>query len=888
MKTTFKTLLCALCTIAVFSCQKKEADSPVDQASQAGYSKITLSAVSDQTKTTLDGNVIKWAENDALKVYCSDDSAQDFTLVDGVGSSSGTFSGLVPEGANALYAVYPAASYSSVSGTTVKVTVPSEQNGVFGAGNIAVAQVDASTKNMPFKNVNAFIGFTVPADITKVIVSSVDGSNLSGTVSVDCSGSSPVADGVESGASSITTTFPSSEGGTYYVSIAPGVAHAKGLKFEYYKEAAVSGTYYLNKNITAAATAAGSVLDMGEVETGGNYYVTVSGAGNQNGMSWANAMSAEKMWKKLTLAGTDPDTDAAKVAAINGATFHLGKGNYEMPSPYKIEFNESETVSLTFKGDYPAEGGARTDYENRANFTGNNSHAAMIIRGKVNVTFERIGFINGYTENDEDGSGISAALDCYKVGTIALKNCYVKDNTHASNGNFGAGIRITGSEYFSADSVTFARNTSPGAAALSTRDTRSRLESCAFIDNTATASDAGAIYVAGTKGTEIKKSSFENNSSARWGGAICYNRSTNNNLTLWDCTFTGCHSVGGKADSSSPNMGGGAIGTRTGSLGTLEIRGCTFDGCYSSGNGGAVMTQCNGELKINTSNETKAKSLFQNCYASGSNMGGAVTITNGTMNMTVEQASFVGNHAYGGGAICQNNNSSTIYLSECSFDANYSTRWGCVYYASRAKDFYMYNCSVRGSYNTDISDSDVNVSRLAWFYFEVVAGKASIANSSIIGDPRRKESDGTYTTNFSKPLALVCTDSANLKLTNNIIVPETNASYIYSIAGDAGNRAVDIYYNHYGKLTWVTGTPEGGSSDCLSSSIGGLAWEDGCWTWNGNIAGAAPTLATRDDIYNRINGFSSAFTDWVYFNYDQRHIGRGTGSWWPGAYQPAS
>ncbi len=882
MKQIYMALLCVVCATVTLSCQKNDLDISGNNGEgivAGGYSLLTLSAISEETRTTLDGTTVKWADDDQIKVYCSDASVQDFTLVDGAGTANGNFQGLVPDGKTALYAVYPAARYSSVSGTTVKVTIPADQTGVFGAGNIAVAKIDAETHDMAFKNVNAFIGFTVPSDITKVVVSSVDGSSLSGTVSVDCSGGTPVAGAVEDGAPSINVTFPASTGGTYYVSIAPGVAHAKGLKFEYYKDADVSGTYYLNKNIIASATAAGSVLDMGDVETGGNYYVTVSGAGNQNGMSWANAMSAEKMWKKLTLAGTDPDTDAAKVAAINGATFHLGKGNYEMPSPYTIEFNGTETVSLTFKGDYPAEGGARTDYENRANFTGNNAHAAMIIRGNVNVSFERIGFINSYTQDDEDGTGVSAALDCYKVKTISLKNCYVKNNTHASNGNFGAGIRITGSEYFSADSVTFARNTSPGAAALSTRDTRSRLESCAFIDNTATASDAGAIYVAGTKGTEIKMSSFENNSSAKWGGAICYNRTTNNNLTLWDCTFTNCYAA----------QGGGAIGTRTGSLGTLEIRGCTFDGCYSDGNGGAVMTQCNGNLKINTSNETKAKSLFQNCYASGSNKGGAVTITNGTMNMTVEQASFVGNHAYGGGAIYQNNNSSTIYLSECSFDANYSTRWGCVYYAERAKDFYMYNSSVRGSYNTGISDSDVNVSRLAWFYFEVVAGKASIANSSIIGDPGRKESGGAFTTNFSnKPLALVCTYSANLKLTNNIIVPETDASYIYSIAGDEGNTAVDIFYNHYGKLNWVTGTPEGGSSNRLMSDIGDLAWIDGCWTWNGNIAGSAPTLATRTDIYNRLNGFSSAFTDWVYFNYDQRHIGRGTGSWWPGAYQPAS
>ena len=49
----------------------------------------------------------------------------------------------------------------------------------------------------------------------------------------------------------------------------------------YYKGAEVSGTYYLNKNIT---TAANINITMGTVEAEGNYYVTVGGAGNKNGI----------------------------------------------------------------------------------------------------------------------------------------------------------------------------------------------------------------------------------------------------------------------------------------------------------------------------------------------------------------------------------------------------------------------------------------------------------------------------------------------------------------------------------------------------------------------------------------------------------------------------
>lgn len=52
--------------------------------------------------------------------------------------------------------------------------------------------------------------------------------------------------------------------------------------------------------------------------------------------------------------------------------------------------------------------------------------------------------------------------------------------------------------------------------------------------------------------------------------------------------------------------------------------------------------------------------------------------------------------------------------------------------------------------------------------------------------------------------------------------------------------------------------------------------------------GSAPAKATGDDIYERINAISPEFASWLGsdFNFDQFHTGRGSGPWWPGAYQP--
>ena len=209
MKKYLNMFVCAACVVALLSCEKEqEAPEAVeDGIVPPGYTLETLRGESEQTKTTIDNGVTLWAAADQIKVICSDNSVSNFTIRDGVGTNTGDFQGLVPEGKTAVYAVYPAANYSSVSGSTVKVNIPAEQTGVFGAGNLAVAKVDAY-RHMAFKNVNAFISFTIPAEITKVVISSVSGADLSGTLSVACSGDAPAAGSLEDGASSVTTTFP--------------------------------------------------------------------------------------------------------------------------------------------------------------------------------------------------------------------------------------------------------------------------------------------------------------------------------------------------------------------------------------------------------------------------------------------------------------------------------------------------------------------------------------------------------------------------------------------------------------------------------------------------------------------------------------------------------
>ena len=643
MKKFYFASLCAVCTITLFSCQKEENTpeeetlvAPSEEVIPEGYSRLTLSAVTDETKTTLDGTVVKWASGDQIKVYCSDGSATDFELVGEGGSATGDFTGLVPSGKTALYAVYPSDRYSSVSETTVNVSIPATQDGVFGKGNIAVAKIGSETHDMAFENVNAFVEFTIPAGITKVVISSVGGEYLSGTLPVDCSGETPVAGTLSSGGTSITTTFPESTGGTYYVAIAPGIKHSKGLLFEWYKGSDVSGTYWLNKAIT---TAANNVYEMGEVSTSGDYYVTVSGGASvKNGMSWATAWSADQFWSKLHPSG-DTAMDNAKLANINGATFHLGAGTYNFGDTPLLSFNEDDPVTITFKGDYPAAGDSSQtrptkSVDNRAYFTGNGTHSALILRGKLNVRFDGIGFINGYATGDEESTDTgktAAALDCLGSNvSVSMSHCSVKNNTHknytSGTGNWGAGIRLNGVGSFTADSVTFAHNTAYAAPAISIRNCGPSFTNCAFTDNKS-CYDCGAVYV-----------------------------TTGSTASFTDCIFTGNEAINedDAGDSSSYGKGrGGAILTKNGAIITIT-RG-TFSG-NKAWRGGAIFLMNN---NVNSNKLTANGTTFS---------------SNG------------GTNTRGGGAIYAEEG---FTLNDCTFSNNVAAHWGGAIETVAAKSYYV-------------------------------------------------------------------------------------------------------------------------------------------------------------------------------------------------------
>lgn len=910
MKKNYFAFVCAICALTLFSCQKEdntpEEEVPVVPAEEEvipdGYTQLTLSAVSDETKTTLDGTAVKWAAGDQIKVYCSDESAYDFELVGEGGSATGDFTGLVPSGKTALYAVYPKDLYSSVSSSTVNVTIPAAQEGTFGKGNIAVAKVDGE-HNMAFKNVNSFVGFTVGADITKVVVSSVGGENLSGTLAVDCSGENPAAGALSDGGSSITVTFPESTGGTYYVAIAPGITHSKGLLLTWYNGTTVTGTYWLNKAIT---TAANNVYDMETVSADGHYYVSVDGAGKKNGMNVDNAWSASQFWSKLHPGGTDAAMDNAKLANINGATFHLAAGTYNWGIGAAINIDAGETISFTIKGE------SGTIFTGDDDSDGTGDHRILVLDGDMHVDFDGITFTKGLTSGDGDarfGGGI-----WIKAGSHSFVDCTFTYNSAV----YGGAIRFDSTGDLSLTGATFSYNTSTeDGGALSLAAGNIQIENSDFDHNSGkiggaidcfssspsddvitiigiigggftnnTASTKGGAIAVETRATmtinykvDGKHTDFIDNTASKYGGALDIESSKSSiNNRIHDSVFKGNHAQWGGAVEID-----GAAGNTT----KAYFNGCTFGGTISGdpnyvdkvdgkndADGGAIHAENDSYVNI-----VSSSFIGNNAH----NKGGAICIKGDTM-FQLFQDTFNGNHAKTGGAAFANKVEiiedkviiatyyPDLFIDECSFDANYVTEnYGCTFNIPSANSFIMHNSSIRGSYITPTQTGEKG----CWIDVDAIQGSTSISNCSIIGEAA------------SSALVWACNGSWTNYFTNNIITSSSSSTESIHSAGST----LDLNYNHFYSATGFT-SGGGNVSDVLSGAIDGLDWSNTgsssyYWKWDGTFNSDAPTKTNKTSVYTRVNTASSSFVSWSGsdFNKDQRGVNRGNGDWWPGAYQ---
>lgn len=173
------------------------------QGSDVNYVPFEISAAVE-SKTILgeDGKAVKWESGDKISVLNVDTEAEifnsDFSLSD---AETGTFSGLIPEGATELYAIYPYREATLFDRTTKTATSKLFPEQIARQSSFAIntaqmaAVVDTDTKTIALKNLCSHIRFILPSSKTDVKSITLVGNNgevLTGLYTISFKTGAPV------------------------------------------------------------------------------------------------------------------------------------------------------------------------------------------------------------------------------------------------------------------------------------------------------------------------------------------------------------------------------------------------------------------------------------------------------------------------------------------------------------------------------------------------------------------------------------------------------------------------------------------------------------------------------------------------------------------------
>ena len=182
---------------------------------------LTATVGQSETRTSLgeDGKSIYWSENDVLKVF-SASAAVEYTLSDGAGTKTGTFSTTsAPEGFEPTAAVYPASANPAISGTKLTMTLPTEYAYTAGMANVPLYGA-VSEGSIQFKNLVGMFQIKyekVPEKASKLVITADKA--IAGDVSTTVSTAklAPVSTGTTSKTYTITGITGGTENALFYV-----------------------------------------------------------------------------------------------------------------------------------------------------------------------------------------------------------------------------------------------------------------------------------------------------------------------------------------------------------------------------------------------------------------------------------------------------------------------------------------------------------------------------------------------------------------------------------------------------------------------------------------------------------------------------------------------
>ena len=479
--------------------------------------------------------------------------------------------------------------------------------------------------------------------------------------------------------------------------------------------------------------------------------------------------------------------------------------------------------------------------------------------------------------------------------TITFNDCNFSDNIGRSGeskngtaGNFhGAVARFGGSGTTTFNSCTFMNNEAyHGGGAFHTNTANTVVcNQCTFGNNKCSGTASGGTFTMENGTYTFNECSIYGGAAASAGGMIYILKGT---LNLTDSSVSSCKT----GASAKP---GGAIyvwsgGTSSGPV-TINATGTTFSGnqTYTTNNdsdqGGAIKCQSG----TNSSSSTIVTLNLTDCVFSGNKakrFGTAISLDQYCY-LKANRCIFTGNQGASRGAVSYGNNSA-VFFSNCAFYDNTmsdNSAWGVtIHGGGAAAAACVNNCTFYNNRFTTGTPNDNCVE---------INGDTPILlvnNTVVTGSPY-----------------LVRANGQSARICNNILINTGTASKLFHTATStkisnghnvmSGTSGADDATD----LTNVTSLTAGAWSSNMASSP-----YYGIYSWTNDLTGY--TAATAADIDTAIDAYTQAcagvnisnagsdFKAWLTtigarvadpLSYkDGRGVAR-TGTWWPGAYQPA-
>ncbi|MCR4564538.1 MAG: hypothetical protein K5651_00440 [Bacteroidales bacterium] len=679
----YRILATALClssfVLAFPSCQREEALSGEDAIQDADVVRFTATAEPSGTRTaissdTADGSAyVSWTSGDAARLYYS--GGRVTANVEGVstdsysaGNRAAAFVAPVPSDVTDLYAVYPSSATSSFSSGTLSVTIPSSQDGTFKGANYMVCKSTRESATFAFYHLASYLEINVgSASVARIVIAGENGEALVGTLPVtfDEDGNPQL------GTASLTTasiTLTVSGAGNYYAALLPGITFTKGLSVRFYDSSDNLLNSYCHQPATSLATVRSNVYyftDASGLDGRSRYlYATVSGAGDKDGSSWANAMSKTELYAFLNDAQLKKGGVLTALAeeqrnALSGVTLRLGAGTYAMGARATLTGLATEDgMAVNIVGGFPAAGGLTPDPENNETILSGASSYQILYAYPASSDSLALSLTGLTVSGSNAARGGVAALEFHgaKMG-VRMNDCVIKDNV---NGYAIGGIQLADGVYAEIADCTFSGNqaTQGAAAGLDGTGTEVTFTRCVFSGNQASLRGGAVKFSESAADAKLTciGCDFTGNTAEDWGGAFYCNAPSTATATFTNCTFGAKN--GNTVDATKKNhadtYGGGVAYIGDGGA----AHSVTFNTCYFYGNtalsGGGAIHVSN---ELNASDRTCSSNLtFKNCtFEDNSVTNDASTMSNGC-----------------GGAV-DFRSSGTLLVSGCTFEGNYTT-----------------------------------------------------------------------------------------------------------------------------------------------------------------------------------------------------------------------